>query len=266
MQGGLGQVLWSDDTPLGPIPDLSSQLQSPLSLISFPALSSQLKLPCHLCKARSLSPTCLRWRNSAPGCLCSFTCLLRISWPTLALLEPTFGNFPLLQAPACPRWGKRKLVVLGRNHFSSPAGSTWWPAVPSECPAPQPAAGAAWGALAQRGGPPQHSPSGSSQPLDLCGLKSFGSPPPSCTLLCARGELPLATSVSPFLGVTPSTLLMLGSIQLWTWHWLYHIFYLWANPRELSAPSLGPRFPCQAGVQWEEVMPTTAPAILHVGG
>lgn len=97
-------------------------------------------------------------------------------------------------------------------------------------------------------GAPQHSPSWLSQPqpLDSCGPKSLGSPPSSCTLLCAKGELPLAANMSPCLGVTPSTLLMLGSIQLWTWHWLYHIFYLWANPGEFAAPSLGP---WQAGVQ-----------------
>lgn len=77
VQGGLGQALWSDETPLESIPDLPSQLQSPLSLVSFPALGSQLKLPCHHCKAGSLPPSCLRWSNSAPGCLCSFTCLLR---------------------------------------------------------------------------------------------------------------------------------------------------------------------------------------------
>lgn len=42
VQGGLGQALWSDETPLESIPDLPSQLQSPLSLVSFPAVKVAL--------------------------------------------------------------------------------------------------------------------------------------------------------------------------------------------------------------------------------
>lgn len=85
-----------------------------------------------------------------------------------------------------------------------------------------------------------HPPGHLSHSLWICMvLNHLGLPHPAARC-CVQGVNSPSTK-----RVTPSTLLMLGSTQLWTWHWLYHIFTCGQTQGSLQFHSLEHRFPAR---------------------